>query len=49
MFMRWLLVLEPLSSQIDQARLEILEKVQKVLELTDVLAREMARQAKRGE
>jgi hypothetical protein len=34
---------------IRSARLAILEKVQKGLELTDILAREMARQAKRGE
>jgi hypothetical protein len=43
------LLLEPLSSQIDQARLEILEKIQKVLESTEMMARQMARQAKSGE
>jgi hypothetical protein len=43
------LVLEPLSSQIDQARLQLLEKIQEVQDSTDIVARQMARQAKRGE
>ena len=43
------LVLEPLSSQMDQARLQILEKIQGVQDSTDIVARQMARQAKRGE
>ena len=43
------MVLEPLSSQVDQVGLQILEKIQKLLDSTDIMARQMARQAKRGE
>ena len=38
------LVLEPLSSQVDRARQEILEKVQKIQDSTEIMARQMRRQ-----
>jgi hypothetical protein len=43
------LVLGPLGDQIDGARLEILAAIRKVNESTEIIAREMARQAKRGQ
>ena len=38
------LVMEPLSTQIDQARLEILERIQEVSDSTDMITRQMRRQ-----
>jgi hypothetical protein len=43
------LVLGPLGDQIDGVRLEILAAIRKVNDSTEIMAREMARHAKRGE
>lgn len=43
------LVLGPLGDQIDGARLEILAAIRKLNDSTEIMAREMARHAKRGE
>jgi len=43
------LVLGPLGDQIDGARLEILAAIRNVNDSTEIMAREMARHAKRGE
>ena len=43
------LVLQPIASQIDKARLDILEQIQKLLDSTDIMARQMVRQVKKDE
>jgi DNA-binding transcriptional ArsR family regulator len=37
------LILQPLADQINQTRLQILEKVQKVADSAEIIARELAR------
>jgi DNA-binding transcriptional ArsR family regulator len=38
------LVLEPLASQVDQVRLQILDKLQDINDSIEIIAREIARQ-----
>jgi hypothetical protein len=42
------LVLDPLSSQIDGVRLQLLERIQVIEDSTEIMAREIGRHAKRG-
>jgi hypothetical protein len=42
------LVLEPLSSRIDGARVELLDKIQVIEDSADIMAREISRQAKQA-
>lgn len=39
------LILEPLASQVDQSRLQILEQLEKINDSIDMIAREMGRKA----
>jgi hypothetical protein len=43
------LILEPLASQVDRARLEIVEKLQSIDDSIEIIARQEARQADLGQ